>query len=71
MVLTFDCLLGRVWRLKVSGNRRNLRTYVRRLRRKLGESADNPQYIFPEPRVSYRMGKPETRAYVSESSDLL
>ena len=60
MVLSFDHLMERVWGLKDTGNRSNLRTYVRRLRRKLGEDADNPRYIFPEPRVGYRLGKPET-----------
>ena len=60
LVLTFDHLLERVWGMERSGDRGNLRTYVRRLRRKLGENADNPRYIFPEPRIGYRMGKPET-----------
>ena len=31
-----------------------------RLRRKLGDDADNPTYIFTEPRVGYRMAKSET-----------
>ena len=58
LVLTFDHLLERVWGLGTSTDRRNLRTYVKRLRRKLGENVDSPKYIFPEPRVGYRMGKP-------------
>ena len=33
-----------------------------RLRRKLGEDADDPQYIFAEPRVGYRMERPDARA---------
>ena len=33
---------------------------MRRLRRKLSESADNPMYIFSEPTADYRLGKPET-----------
>ena len=37
-----------------------MRTYVKRLRRKLGEDAANPKYIFAEPRVGYRMAKEET-----------
>ena len=32
---------------------------MRRLRRKLGESASNPTYFFSEPRVGYRMAKGE------------
>ena len=57
--LTFDHLLDRVWGLKDSGNRGNLRTYVKRLRRKLGDDVGSPKYIFPEPGIGYRMGNPE------------
>ena len=32
-----------------------MRTAVRGLRRKLGKDADNPVYIFTEPRVGYWM----------------
>ena len=59
-VLTFDHLLEQVWGLDHPGGRGSVRTYVMRLRRKLGEEAGSPKYIFPEPRVGYRMGKPET-----------
>ena len=71
MVLSFDHLLDRIWGLGHSGNRSNLRTYVRRLCRKLGESADSPRYIFPEPRIGYRMGKPETPVDAAEASGRL
>ena len=54
-VLTFDALLDRVWGLGHSGGRAGVRTYVKRLRRKLGEDADSPKYIFAKPRVGYRM----------------
>ena len=56
-VLTFDALLDRVWGLGRSGERGSVRTYVKRLRRKLREDAGNPKYIFAEPRVGYRMPK--------------
>ena len=36
-----------------------MRNIVRRLRRKLGEDADNPGYIFAEPRIGYRMAEAE------------
>ena len=36
---------------------RPMRTIVSKLRRKLGDDADNPTYIFTEPRVGYRMPK--------------
>ena len=69
--LSFDHLMERVWGLKDTGNRGNLRNYVKRLRRKLGEDADSPKYIFPESRVGYRMGKPETPADAAEASGRL
>ena len=65
-VLTFDHLLGRLWGLEHASGRNNLRTYVRRLRRKLGEEAENPRYIFAEPRVGYRMPSPEAAADLAE-----
>ena len=58
-VLTHGQLLQRVWGLKSSGDARVIRTHLRRLRRKLGEDANCPQYIFTEPRVGYRMAKVE------------
>ena len=58
-VLTFDALLDRVWGLGRSGDRGSVRTYVKRLRRKLREDAGNPKYVFAEPRVGYRMPKGE------------
>ena len=37
---------------------RLVRAFVKKLRRKLGDDADSPAYIFTEPRVGYRMAKP-------------
>ena len=34
-----------------------MRTVVSSLRRKLGDDADNPTYIFTEPRIGYRMAR--------------
>ena len=45
-----------------AGNVRSLRTHIRRLRRKLGDDASAPSYIFVEPRVGYRMPASETRS---------
>ena len=53
--LTYEHLLERVWGEKSSGDVRPMRTIVSKLRRKLGDDADNPTYIFTEPRVGYRM----------------
>ena len=58
VALTFDQLMDRVWGLRHSGNRVNLRNYVKRLRDKLGDNSDSPRYIFPEPRIGYRMAGP-------------
>ena len=38
-----------------------VRAIVKRLRRKLGDDANNPTYILNEPRVGYRMPKGETQ----------
>ena len=59
-LLTYEHLLERVWGEKSSGDVRPMRTIVSKLRRKLGDDADNPTYIFTEPRVGYRMAKGET-----------
>ena len=55
--LTHDQLLRRVWGLTNSGDKRVLRTLVKKLRRKLNDDASNPTYIFAELRVGYRMPK--------------
>ena len=54
-VVPHDRLLRRVWHPGKPGNLRVLRTHLMRLRRKLGEDAANPKYVFAEPRVGYRM----------------
>ncbi len=59
-VLTYDVLLERVWGFGHSGGRGSVRTYVKRLRSKLGEDARNPRYVIAEPRVGYRMGTADT-----------
>ena len=59
-VLTYERLLGRVWGEQSDGDVRPMRTMVGKLRRKLGDDADNPTYIFTEPRVGYRMPEGET-----------
>ena len=55
-MLTYEHLLDRVWGIRErDGDVRPMRTIVGKLRRKLGDDADNPTYIFTEPRVGYRM----------------
>ena len=65
-VLTYEHLLQRVWGAKDNGDVRPMRTIVSKLRRKLGDDADNPTYIFNEPRVGYRMPKGETKEQEAE-----
>ena len=48
-------LLRRVWGQDNSGGSSPVRTYVKRLRRKLGDDPDNPSYIFTKRRVGYWM----------------
>ncbi len=58
-VLTYDQLLQRVWGAESDGDVRPMRTIVSKLRAKLGDDADNPKFIFTEPRVGYRMPRGE------------
>ena len=58
-VLTYDGL-RRVWGQTRTGAARVIRTHLMRLRRKLGEDASSPKYIFTAPRVGCRMAKGET-----------
>ena len=60
-VLTHDYLLHRVWGPDRTGAPWLVRDVVKRLRRKLDDDADNPKYIFTEPRVGYRMVMGETQ----------
>ncbi len=54
-VLTHGALLHRVWGPERVGEPWLVRDVVKRLRRKLGDDAGSPSYIFTEPRVGYRM----------------
>lgn len=56
-VVTHEQLLRRVWRVSRNGDPQVVRTHMRRLRRKLGDDAANPVFIFTEPRMGYRMPK--------------
>ena len=58
--LTHAVLLQRVWGPERVGEPWLVRDMVRRLRRKLGDNADNPKYVITEPRVGYRMATGET-----------
>ena len=57
--LSREHLMSRVWSAREPDDSGVVRAYVKRLRQKLGETADNPRYIFNEPRVGYRLGEAE------------
>ena len=59
-VLTHQHLLERVWGDRRDNNLKPMRTMVSKLRRKLGDRAHSPTYIFTEPRVGFRMPKSQT-----------
>ncbi|MXZ90420.1 MAG: response regulator [Chloroflexi bacterium] len=61
-VLTHRDLLQRVWGQTKPGGPQVIRTHLTRLRGKLGEDGENPKYIFAEPRVGYRMERPDAKA---------
>jgi DNA-binding response OmpR family regulator len=58
MVLTHDQILQRVWGPEYAGEIELVRSFIRNLRRKLGDDARNPRYILTEPQVGYRMPRP-------------
>ena len=57
-VVTFDTLLRRVWAKREKADANLVRIFVRGLRRKLGDDAASPAYIFNQRGVGYRMAKP-------------
>lgn len=60
LLVTHEQLLQRIWGVGNSGEAGLAGTAVQRLRRKSGDDAHNPRYIFTEPRVGYRMEKPSS-----------
>ena len=54
-VLAYEHLLRRVWGSEGGGDVRPMRTAISAIRRKLGDDADHPAYIFTELRVGYKM----------------
>ncbi len=58
-IVTHDQLLRRVWATRHPADSQVIRAYVKRLRSKLGDDANNPTYIFTEPRVGYRLAEGE------------
>ncbi len=57
-VLTYDTLLRRVWGGRHYGDRKLVRAFIKKLRQKLGDDANEPVYIQTERGVGYRMAQP-------------
>ena len=60
-VSTYDALRRQVWGGRDSEGSDPVRTVVKRLRRKLGDDASEPTWIFSERGVGYRMGRLSAR----------
>ncbi len=59
-VVSYDSLLRQVWgREEQEGDPRLVRTYVKRLRHKIGDDPGRSNYIFTVRGVGYRMASPE------------
>ena len=54
-VTTYEALLRQVWGAQAASSAHPVRTAVKKLRRKLGDEARKPTYIFTERGVGYRM----------------
>ena len=60
-VTTGESLRRRLWGDRDHHGADPLRNFVKKLRRKLGDSASNPVYIFNERGVGYRMPEPDAK----------
>lgn len=70
-VLTYQQLLGRVWGQEYTDDVDYVRVYIWRLRQKIEQNPDQPQYILTEHGLGYRFGKaplsdkPANRVFLS------
>ncbi len=58
-VSTYDSLIRQLWNGPDSGDPDRVRTFVKQLRRKLGDDPAKPKYILNERGVGYRVPKPD------------
>ena len=68
-VVTYESLLRRIWDSEGDGDVRPMRTIISAIRRKLGDDADNPTYIFTEARVGYKMPRGQAEANQKETAE--
>jgi len=59
--VTHQRLLHVVWGAQYVGQVEYLRSFVRQLRRKLGDDAGNPQYLLTDSHIGYRFADPAER----------
>ena len=57
-IVTRDTLLRQVWGQRAGHKSEAVRTFVKKLRRKLGDDAADPTYIFTKRGVGYRFAVP-------------
>ena len=60
-VVHFETLLRRIWDGRESADANLVRIFVRTLRQKLGDSAEDPTWIFNHRGVGYRIPRPDQR----------
>ena len=58
-VLTYDSLIRQLWSHQDYGDTDRVRTFVKQLRRKLGDDPGRPRYILNEHGVGYRIPTPQ------------
>lgn len=56
-VLPFETLLSKIWGDEYRGDMDYLKTYISRLRKKLGDESEHPRYILTERSVGYRFAR--------------
>ena len=60
-ISTYDMLVRKVWGDRATNDTQLLRTFIKKLRGKLGDAAASPTYIVTERGVGYRMARPTSR----------
>ena len=58
-LMTHDRLIANVWGPGSGGDANRLRTAIKNVRRKIGDDARHPRYIFTASRIGYRMVSPD------------
>ena len=58
-VMTYESLIRRLWSESDPGDPDRVRTFVKQLRRKLGDDPARPVYILNERGVGYRVPAPD------------